>query len=587
MLRSRFLWQLGASFGAVIIVITLVFGWVTSSQVQSDTRENIKESLKVQASLLRHVLVPYLRKGEAMPADVLIEMTSGTDNRVTIIDDKGRVLADNREDPAVMTNHRDRPEILRAASHGIGVSERHSATLDRNMLYVALAVREADRLLGFVRVAVPLARVDEQLATLRNRIFMSAALVGGLCLLLVFFLAGRITRPITGITNVATRLAQGEYSLRLTVDRQDEIGSLAAALNEMAKATEDRIEALTHSRNQLEAVLSGLTEGVIAVDGDERVLHINHSAREMLDVPADDITGTPLWKAVRINEIARAVDTCLRERAPVNATVSIDGSTLDVSVTRLNGEGGAILVLQDVTEMLRLEKVRGDFVANASHELKTPISAIRGLVETILDDPDMSPEVRNGFVERINNQSRRLDNIVQDLIHLSRFDAGADHMALTRVDLCDLVVRVYNDKQDDADQAGVAFTLDVRDGGIEVDGEPEALQQMLINLVDNAFKYTSEDGRVVLRLTTLGSMAVMEVEDDGIGIEPGEQQRIFERFYRVDKGRSRTMGGTGLGLAIVKHIARSHRGSVTVESAAGRGSLFSVRVPLASDKNRT
>lgn len=588
MLRSRFLWQLVASFGAVVLVSALVFGFVTSSQIQRDTRENIRESLRVQAALLRHLFVPYLVADEAIPSDELVRMTRGMENRVTIVDNRGVVLADNREAPRLMDNHADRPEILMAESHQVGVAERYSETLDQNMLYVALTVERQGDLLGYVRVAVPLDRVDKQLASLGNRIFVSAILIAGFCLILIFSLARRFTKPITEMTDAAARLAEGEYHLRLPVHNDDEVGRLSGALNELARGTEERIAALTHSRNQLAAVLSGLSEGVVAVDIEQRVLHINDVARHMLAVGSREVVGLPLWEIVRVREIGRTVETCLVEHATVNGNVELDGQHLDISAVPLRGEKsdratGVVIVLQDITEMLHLEKVRSDFVANASHELKTPISAIRGLIETILDDPDMPSEVLNQFVDRISNQAKRLDNIVQDLIHLSRFDTSVNEFAGTAVDLGMLLRRVYESEMEDAKAYGKEFVLDKCDEAVEVEGEEQALNQMVSNLVDNAFKYSGENGRVNLRLRKPGGMAVIEVEDDGVGIPFGEQQRIFERFYRVDRGRSRELGGTGLGLSIVKHIAQSHGGSVSVDSTVGKGTLFTVKIPLAGD----
>lgn len=587
MLRSRFLWQLVASFGAVVLVSTLVFGFVTSSQIQRDTRENIRESLQVQAALLRRLFVPYLVADAAIPSDELQRVTRGMDNRVTIVDNRGVVLADNREAPGVMDNHADRPEILMAESHQVGVAERYSETLDQNMLYVALRVEEQGEPLGYVRVAVPLDRVDQQLASLGNRIFVSAVLIAGFCLILVFSLARRFTRPITEMMNTATRLARGEYHLRLPVHNDDEVGRLSGALNELARGTEERIAALTHGRNQLAAVLSGLSEGVIAVDIEQSVLHINDAAKQMLAVGNREAVGLPLWEIVRVSEIGRTVETCLVEHTTVNGNVELNGKHLDVSAVPLTGEewgraAGVVVVLQDITEMLHLEKVRSDFVANASHELKTPISAIRGLVETILDDPDMPSEILNQFAGRISSQAKRLDNIVQDLIHLSRFDRSVTELPGAAVDLGVLLRQVYESEMEDAKVYGKEFVLDICDEAVEVEGEEQALNQMVSNLVDNAFKYSGDNGRVILRLRKPGGMAVIEVEDDGTGIPAEEQQRIFERFYRVDRGRSRELGGTGLGLSIVKHIAQSHGGSVSVDSTVGKGTLFAVKIPLAS-----
>lgn len=586
MLRSRFLWQLCGALAAIILVSTLVFASIASSQVQSDARNTIRESLRIQASMLRQLLLPTLVRDELISSRQLADITGGAGNRITLIDASGVVLADNREESRRMDNHGHRPEVLEARSNGIGVSERFSHTIRQKMLYVALRVEEAGKLLGYVRVSVPLATVDSQLSSLRNQIFASGAVIAGFFLIVGFFLARYFTLPITRMIEGAASIAEGDYDLRLPEGRRDEVGELAVALNALARDTEMRIDALTSNRNQLAAVLSGLTEGVIAVDLDQKIVHINDSARHMLHLSNRDVIGALLWEVVRVSEICQAVDTCLSELITVNATVKVDIRTFDVSVVLLRNENwttaaGAIIVLQDITEMLRLEQVRSDFVANASHELKTPISAIRGFVETILDDPEMPEDVRQRFVERIKSQVTRLDHIVQDLIHLSRFDTHARKMSVSRIDLVFLLRQVYQARLDDATEAGITLGLDIPDKSIEVDGEQEALEQMVMNLVDNAIKYSRTAGNVMIRLRTLGQMALIEVEDNGIGIPADEQQRIFERFYRVDRARSREKGGTGLGLAIVKHIAQSHKGSVTVESHVNKGSVFAVRLPLA------
>jgi two-component system phosphate regulon sensor histidine kinase PhoR len=242
---------------------------------------------------------------------------------------------------------------------------------------------------------------------------------------------------------------------------------------------------------------------------------------------------------------------------------------------------GGILVLEDVTERLHLEKVRSDFVANASHELKTPISAIRGLSETIIDDPNISGENLGRFVERIRQQSIRLELIVKDLLHLSRFDSSNKESNLARIKLSELITALLQTNVENARDAGVILDLDIQDESAQVLGETEAIDQLLTNLVDNAIKYTGEGGKVTVHLKSVGQMASIEVQDSGIGISPEETARIFERFYRVDRARSRDVGGTGLGLAIVKHIAQAHNGTVSVHSQLGKGTTFTVQIPLA------
>jgi two-component system phosphate regulon sensor histidine kinase PhoR len=585
-LKSRFLWQLYGAFGVMILVSTLVFGVLTSSRVQQDAREQIRLGLFAQASILDYVFRPYLHRGTVITVGEYGVLGDRPDTRITIIDKTGVVIGDNRQSPSLMNNHSQRPEIIEARRDGRGDSERYSSTVDQNLLYVAVRVNEGTDVLGYVRVAVSIVAVEQQLGELRNRIYVSAAVITAFFLVLGFILARGFTHPIVEMTYVASRIARGEYNLRLPSLRHDELGELALALNNLAQGAQDRIEALTNSHDQIAGVLSGLNEGVIAVNLQQRIVHLNAAARSLLALGDEPLLDAPLWEAIRISEISHAVDTCMREQMTVNTTVRRVGKILDLNVIIMRNQetgkaSGAIIVLGDFTEMVRLQKIRTDFVANASHELKTPIAAIRGFAETIIDDPDMPDDTRDHFMERVRSQASRLDKIVQDLIHLSRFDSPIDLPADAEINLVSLVNQVFKAKSEDALDAGVSMEISLPAFPVELNGDRGGLEQMISNLLDNAIKYTrAGDGQVALRLTTLGDIALIEVEDNGIGIADDEQQRIFERFYRIDRARSRDKGGTGLGLSIVKHVAQSHKGSVSIVSWLGQGTTFAVRIPF-------
>jgi signal transduction histidine kinase len=332
-------------------------------------------------------------------------------------------------------------------------------------------------------------------------------------------------------------------------------------------------------------VLAGLKEGVIAFDAEQKVLYVNHAALTILSLKETQLVDWHFSEVSVAQEFKQALLTCISERINVASTIIVGERTLECSCLWLDAgfgeDPGGILVLEDVTERLHLEKVRSDFVANASHELKTPISAIRGLSETILDDPNISGENLGRFVERIRQQSIRLELIVKGLLHLSRFDSSNKDSNLSRITLSALITELFQTNVENARDAGVIFDLDIQDESLQVLGETEAIKQLLTNLVDNAIKYTGEGGKVTVYLKSAGQMASIEVEDTGIGISQEETARIFERFYRVDRARSRDIGGTGLGLAIVKHIAQAHRGNVSVDSQLGKGTTFTVQVPLA------
>lgn len=581
---SRFLWQIWGVLGFTLVISSLVFGVFVADQVKRDAISRIEQGLFNQALALTPAMSDILEKGELMAPDALNRLIPGVTARVTLIDSDGQVLADSLKPAELMDNHAGRPEVLASSTASFGVSSRFSDTLGLSMHYLAVQVRNPTGRHGFLRLAVPLTTIEEQLATLQNRIFMSAAGVGLLFLLIGYFLAYRLTNPIAKMTEIAANIAKGDYHLRLPSDREDEIGQLSVVINELALGAQERIDELTENRNTLASVLAGLAEGVVAVDLDQRVLHINDAALTMLGLNTNQVLQKKFEEVPTAREIRQVLETSIKEQSGMSATVSLGDRTFDCSCVLMREEdrvgSGAILVLEDVTERLRLEKVRSDFVANASHELKTPISAIRGLIETIIDDPEMPADVFSRFIERIRQQTIRLDKIVQDLLHLSRFDSSDQERMVERVDLAGVVRQVYQAKTFDASDAGVDLSLDLQTETLEVRGDAEALNQLVTNLVDNAIKYTSDDGFVKVRLLTVGTMALLEVEDNGPGISKDEQQRIFERFYRIDRARSRELGGTGLGLSIVKHIAAAHNGSVAVESVVGKGSTFCVRIPL-------
>ena len=560
----------------------MVFGWIAVKQLKTDARFILEESLKTQVLSLQQLVVPHLRKNSILSDVDLRNLTSGLKHRVTLINLEGRVLADNRRSVEAMKDYSTRPEIVEAREKYFGIAERVSETTKENTLYVALRIDQDVK--GFVRLAMSLRVIQKQQDVIRTQIFVIAFTIAGFALFIGFLIARAIMKPLVKITNTAEQMAMGHYELRLSGDRNDEIGKLAAAMNDLAAETETRINDLTNSRNQLETILTGLSEGVIAIDMKCSVMHINESAQQMLKINPASARGQSLHDLKQMLEFVHVAESCLHERILLHISVKVDQRNIDVSVAPLDGLDnqslGAVIVLQDKTDVLYLEKVRSEFVANASHELKTPISAIRGLVETIIDDSGMKKGTVNTFLSRIKNQAIRLDNIVKDLIQLSRFDAHETIRKNDELDLSDLLKRTYEARLEDAEEGGVALALELPERPIFVQGEVEALEQMITNLIDNGIKYSGDEGQVKLILNKLGQMARIQVADSGMGIPLEEQQRVFERFYRVDRGRSRHQGGTGLGLSIVKHIVTAHQGEITIKSELDKGTIFEILLPV-------
>jgi two-component system phosphate regulon sensor histidine kinase PhoR len=585
--RFRFLWKLYITYVAMIGVTTLTVGVLASKQVADDTRREIRSELETAARLVAAITGPDF--GERRDAlKTRLESLSAVGIRVTLIDAAGTVIADSEEDPPVMDPHGTRPEVLEARSHGVGVSSRVSRTLDQEQLYVAVRIGEPGRVVGYVRTSVPLVEVRERLARIREIVFLGAVIAAAAGLLLGYPLARRLTRSVRRLSGAVRDIATGDYDRWILIDDKDELGDVSRSFNIMAEQLRLRVDEITRERNQLLTILGGMVEGVVAVDGEDRVLHINQVAKSILGVVGECV-GKPIWQATRAHDLSEVVTQCREEGLGVSREIEItDGGgkrVVDLSASPLTrGDGtpiGVVLVLHDITNLRRLQVVRQDFVANASHELKTPIAAIRGLVETILDDQALSEAKRRGFLERIRGQSVRLTSLVSDLLTISRVESGgvATHASS---DLAAVVAEAHRAFEPPAQVKNVTLILRTPDHPVKTAARTEDLRQIVNNLVDNAIKYTPPGGTVELLVAQEGREIGLLVRDTGPGIEKQHQDRIFERFYRVDAARSRELGGTGLGLAIVKNLVQSLGGRVWVESEPGAGSGFYVRLPGAS-----
>ncbi len=587
MFRRRFLWKIYAGSAVLIVLTALVVGALVSRRIERDSMQEIERSLHDKAALLEEIARGFFESGDGAAFQERVRTIGAQINtRLTVIRADGVVVADSEEDPARMDNHADREEVLDARLEGSGRSIRYSDTLHIRMMYVALPVRTGASLQGFVRAALPLTAVEERLKRVRLVVALGALIGVAGALVLGFLIARRVTGPLTSMTRVADAIADGDYTQRSYAGTRDELGRLAAALNRMADQLHERMERITADRNEVLAILASMVEGVIAVDHDERVVHMNAAAGEILGAAPDASIGKPIWEVTRLPVVTETIGKALETAAGVTAEATLaDDRVVEMQAAPLRDAGGrlsgAVVVLHDVTRLRRLETVRRDFVANVSHELKTPLTAIRGLVETLLDDEAMGTATRRRFLTKLRDQSARLSALTADLLALSQLESRDEAFELKADDVRPPVEEAVRQFAALSEQKEVTLAATLPDSPVVVLCEPDAVRRLAENLLDNAVKYTPAGGRVEVRLTTQDDEAVLEVADTGIGIEPRDQARIFERFYRVDTARSRELGGTGLGLSIVKHIVQAHGGTVSVESAPGRGSTFRVRLPLA------
>ena len=588
-LRSPFLRKLFAGYTLLILLATGLVGWLVAQRVEEETLAETDRRLFAVATLLRDLAEHY-----SDDVDILgerVESLGDTiETRLTVIQRDGRVLADSDRDPKGLDDHSTRPEILAALEDGQGTATRFSKTVGQKMRYLALPVGDGSQTV--VRASLPLDVLEERLDDLRSVVLASAGIAFAVALGLGFLLARQMTRPILDMVETAERIASGESRdlQGLEAPGRDELGQLARAFNSMYRELQGSIAAMSADRNKLMAILRSMVEGVVAVDRDERIVHMNQVAAELLDVDADAVLSHPIWEVARLHEITDVLSEVMATESPVHRVVRRPGAPdriLELHGSPLvtdDGLSGAVLVLDDVTQLRRLETMRRDFVGNVSHELKTPLTAIRGMVETLLDDPDADPRFRKRFLDRVVVQADRMTTLVSDLLSLSRLESGSSILELIPIDVRQPVRESVRSLQPVADAKEIVVRTELPDHPVGVEGEEEALRQAVTNLLDNAIKYSAGGRQVIVRVLEEPNLAVIEVEDQGPGIEARHRDRLFERFYRVDKARSRELGGTGLGLAIVKHTALALGGKVSVDSRPGRGSTFRIHLPLTSQE---
>jgi two-component system, OmpR family, phosphate regulon sensor histidine kinase PhoR len=511
--------------------------------------------------------------------------------RLTVIASDGRVLGESGRPSATMENHAERPEVREALAAGVGRSVRTSTTVGERLLYVAWRQQQGGEA-RVVRVAVPLQALSAQVAHVRRVMFGGIALASLLGFGFAVVLSRRMLRRIQRLVDFARRLAGGETPY-LAPERDDDLGVLEEQLGEMAREIASTIAALRMEQDRLEAILRGMIEGVVVTDLAGDVVLTNARARDLLGVPEGfDVRGRPLIELARDPELAGLVHELASGAALASRDVELGGAgrTLQVNAARLCGADGRVfgfvLVLHDVTELRRLEVVRRDFVANVSHELRTPLTAIKGYAETLLGPAGDDRDTARRFLEVVNRHSERLGRLIDDLLTLSDLELGRTALRLAPLAVGPAVDDVLQILAARAARAEVHLAGDVAPDATLVLADGDRLRQVLINLVDNAVKYTPAGGRVLVRARMAtdrehAGMVEIAVEDTGIGIPAQDLPRLTERFFRVDKARSRELGGTGLGLAIVKHIVQAHGGSLTITSALGQGTTVSAFFPAA------
>jgi two-component system phosphate regulon sensor histidine kinase PhoR len=589
MRRRRLVAQLFPSYLIIAFLALLAVTWYVSQAWRQSFLTQTAADLKVRADLVKPQFQGLLNPLQAAAVDRLCKQLGRLSaTRLTVILPTGRVAGDSSNDPAQMDNHADRPEIRQAFQGKIGISTRYSYTEETPMMYVAAPVMNQGRLEGVVRASLPVAFIGRALNGMYFKIALGGMGAALLAALLSLLMARRLSRPLEEMKQGAQRFAQGDLRAKVPVPPSDELASLAEALNYMAEQLDQRIRTIIRQRQEQEAVLASMVEGVMAVDHRERLITLNQAGARLLGVDPETVRERPLPEVVRNPDLQNFVDQALASPRQVNGEIILRDNGRD-RLLQLRGTTlrdplgkafGALIVLNDVTRLRRLEQARRDFVANVSHELKTPITSIKGFVETLLEGAIQEPENALNFLQIIAKHADRLNEIIDDLLSLSRIEQDSEQgkIALAAGRIKEVLQKAIQVCRERAAAKDMEIDLTCPE---ELAAEINAplLEQAVVNLIDNAVKYSpaARPVQVEARLE-LGEVLIL-VRDQGPGIAPEHLPRLFERFYRVDPGRSRKEGGTGLGLAIVKHIAQAHDGYVTLQSAPGKGSTFLIHLP--------
>jgi len=575
-----FRWKLFLSYLVLALLLAGVLLFYVNRSLEQRLVEESRESLLHQAALARLVLTAS-GNGQA-PQRTAEQLGSATKARVTLIAPDGRVLADSdvRSDQVSnLENHRNRPEVLQALASGSGSALRYSDTLRVSMLYVAVADSSADG--SVVRLALPLDYLDAAKRTLHT--VLGGALVALLLLALLFsaLLSNLTTRPLRAMAEAAARFGAGERGVRMPLQGSDEIGYLAKVLNQMAGRLEDQMDNLASERQRLDAILHGMGEGVMVLDPQGVITLVNPAFRSQLELD-DKAIGKTLVEVCRHPDLLQAYDQHRSTGGEVVGELVLPGgTTLSTHWVPLGQQQGTVAVFHDISDLKRIEAIRRDFVANASHELRTPVAVIKGYAETLLDGGLQDPERSQQFVNIIASHAERLTNLINDILTLSKLESKETALELSPLDVCGLLRKDGMLLEEHARQQGITLSVIAPAALPKVLADHGRLEQVLLNLLDNAIKYTPAGGTVTLSAESHDQQIAITVADTGVGIPAKDLSRIFERFYRVDEARSREQGGTGLGLAIVKHIVQLHGGEVLVSSEQGKGSRFTVLLQQA------
>jgi two-component system phosphate regulon sensor histidine kinase PhoR len=581
-------WKLYPLFLLIVLIPLLAFGQYAGFSMRRFYLDQTAINLEARANLLKEPVTSYLLAEDENSIDLLCKRAGkSSDTRITVIHPSGKVLGDTEKDPGKMENHSDRPEFVKAMTGEKGVFTRYSDTLNESMMYLAVLLTENGKPIGILRTAVSISAIDKQLEKIQKRMSFGVLVVALLAAFASLLFSRRISRPLEIIREGAEHFVKGDLAYRLPVFASSETELLAKTMNDMAANLDDRMQTISRQRNELEAVLSSMLEGVMAINPEEKIISVNHSAARMFHQETFELLNRSVQEAIRNPDFQRFVRLALLDENTREADLFfyLKGETLlNTRCAPLRNAGGdrigILIILNDVTRLRRLENMRRDFAANVSHEIKTPLTAIKGFTETLKTGALNNPEEAARFVGIIDNHTNRLIAIIEDLMKLSAIEqnGGDKKIALSECRIMPILFSAVQICRPKAEEKEIRILCSC-DEALTAKLNSALIEQAFVNLLDNAIKYSEPGSSVEIDAAKNDSEVSVAFQDHGIGIGQEHLSRLFERFYRVDASRSRKLGGTGLGLAIVKHIVIANAGNVTVESTPGKGSRFVIHIP--------
>ncbi|MRR15295.1 MAG: HAMP domain-containing histidine kinase [Deltaproteobacteria bacterium] len=578
MKRNLFL-KIFFSYLLIVCLSFLFLNFFIKNEIQKLMTGKIEEELFSFAELID------LNSPKAM-SDQLRQIAGISGSRVTLVDAQGRVFADSEKDVAQMENHLNRPEIQEARLRGKGKSLRFSQSLRVDMLYVAVTIKDKDRIIGYVRLARPLHEIQSLIGKVYQSIFLTIIIVSALSLLIALFLSYRLSEPIRMMERFTERLRRGEPSGNIILHTSDETKKLADNINYLVEELQDKIRLAQEEKSKLMTALTSINEGVLILNNDERIEFASPALADTLSGEYGDVTGKTLMEAFRNVELQKAFQSFKQTRNQVALEITLgvtESVIMKVSLSEVQGYPGedkVMVVFHNITRLKKLETIRTDFVANVTHEIRTPLTAIIGYLETLQAGALQNPDDASRFIDIMLKQAQRLNRLVEDLMTLSKIELGEVLLRFEDVSLRDVADNIITLLEAKSAAKKIAMENRLSLDLPPIKADRDRINQIFVNVLDNAIKFTPEDGRVTLDGVVKDDFVVVRISDTGVGIPRDEIQRLGERFYRVDKTRSRELGGTGLGLSIVKHLMLAHGGKMEIESQLGKGTQISLFFPI-------